>query len=108
MMLMRIYAQNLQAPGKAYALLRSLEPRPGMAKDACKCAKMAAADDFVLDASFHYKLASIILSTEEGRMYAQRCIEKAHGAEAASLRTQWPLKCSRRFVMIMSPGGYGH
>jgi hypothetical protein len=64
----------------------------GMLKTACTCKsatkeqgdKMAAADDFVIDSSYHVKLASLILSTEEGRQFAQRQIEKAHGAEAAS------------------------
>ncbi len=53
-------------------------------KGECQDDKMAAAGDFVIDSSYHLKLASLLLSTEEGRLYAQRMVEKAHGAEAAS------------------------
>jgi hypothetical protein len=62
----------------------------GMVKTACKCQpagdkdKMASEDDLKIDSSFHVKLATILLSTEEGRKIAQAQIEKAHGAEAAA------------------------
>lgn len=50
----------------------------------CACGKSASADEVPLDPSFHIKLATIILSTEEGREFAQAQVEKYHGAQAAS------------------------
>lgn len=44
-------------------------------------AEEKAASDF--DPSFHFKLASLILATEDGRAYAQSVIEAAHGAAEA-------------------------
>lgn len=41
-------------------------------------------EEVPLDPTFHMKLASIILATEEGRQYAQSAIEKYHGAQAAA------------------------
>jgi hypothetical protein len=62
----------------------------GMVKTACTCQPAgdkdktaSGADDFKIDSTFHVKLATIILATEEGRKFAQAQIEKAHGAEAA-------------------------
>jgi hypothetical protein len=47
-----------------------------------KCtAKMAAALEFTPE--FHYKLASLILATDEGQRFAQQIIEQAHGAAEA-------------------------
>ncbi len=62
----------------------------GMMKSACKCQpagdkdKAASGDDLIIDPSFHFKLASLMLATEENRLYAQRVCEKAFGAEAAA------------------------
>ena len=60
------------------------ETKAESAETAAAAGKEAnAADNLVIDSSFHVKLASLILSTEEGRQYAQAVIERAHGAEAA-------------------------
>lgn len=55
----------------------------GCPKEAASEGKAAAANDAPIDASFHLKLAHVILSTEEGRQFAQQQIEKYHGAQAA-------------------------
>ena len=57
----------------------------GKMEKECGCGKSAAADtEIPLDTTFHLKLASIILSTEEGRAFAQQQIEKEHGRQAAA------------------------
>jgi hypothetical protein len=48
----------------------------------CTCEKSAS--EIPLDPSFHIKLSSIILSTEEGRAFAHSMVEKYHGAQAAN------------------------
>jgi len=47
-----------------------------------KCTK-AAADMLDITPDFHFKLASLILSTQEGRDFARQIIEQAHGAAEA-------------------------
>jgi hypothetical protein len=66
----------------------------GAVKSACtKCGKMvctgdcdksASVDDAPIDGSFHLKLASIILETQEGRDFAEAQIARHHGAQAAN------------------------
>ena len=45
--------------------------------------KKASTDDLAFDPEFHFKIASSLLATEQGRQYAQSLIEAEHGAAEA-------------------------
>ena len=52
-------------------------------KDNTNDTKKASESDLNFDPAFHFKLASSLLATEEGRAYAQHLIEAEHGAAEA-------------------------
>ena len=52
-------------------------------KDNTDDTKKASDTDLSFDPAFHFKLASSLLATEEGRAYAQHLIEAEHGAAEA-------------------------